>query len=150
VERRQGRRVCAKLDAIKEGTRLPRQHRHHVRRGHDGSNHSCGQLPITLIGGGGGKLKLDQHIVFTKRWLRDLHIHGDEGRLWHVRDRASTTSALPAPTTRPRRSKRSSSKDHFCCLAHSAMNLVARCWSFVGRQVFLAASRSPIDDRRGR
>ena len=38
-----------------------------------GSNHSCGSLPIALIGSGGGKLKTDQHVAFTKRWLRDLH-----------------------------------------------------------------------------
>ena len=29
--------------------------------------------PGPLIGGGGGKLKTDQHVAFTKRWLRDLH-----------------------------------------------------------------------------
>jgi hypothetical protein len=39
-----------------------------------GSDHSCSQFPMTLIGGGGGKLKTDQHVVFTKRWLRDLHV----------------------------------------------------------------------------
>jgi hypothetical protein len=38
------------------------------------NDHACNKLKMALIGGGGGKLKTDQHILFTKRWLRDLHI----------------------------------------------------------------------------
>src|SRR5258708_37220473 len=67
--------LCAKLDAIKEGTASVLDNTVIMFGGAmHGSNHSCGQLPMTLIGGGGGKLKTDQHIVFPKRWLRDLHI----------------------------------------------------------------------------
>jgi hypothetical protein len=67
--------LCTKLDAIKEGSGTVLDNTVIMFGGAmHGSNHSCGQLPITLIGGGGGKLKTDQHIVFPKRWLRDLHI----------------------------------------------------------------------------
>jgi hypothetical protein len=38
------------------------------------NDHACNKLKMMLIGGGGGKLKTDQHIDFTKRWLRDLHV----------------------------------------------------------------------------
>jgi hypothetical protein len=38
-----------------------------------GSDHACNRLPLALIGGGGGTFKTDQHVQFTKRWLRDLH-----------------------------------------------------------------------------
>lgn len=38
------------------------------------NDHACNKLKMLLIGGGAGKLKTDQHIDFTKRWLRDLHI----------------------------------------------------------------------------
>ena len=66
--------LCAKLDAIKEGEKSILDNCVIMFGGAmHGSNHSCGSLPIALIGGGGGRLKMDQHIVFTKRWLRDLH-----------------------------------------------------------------------------
>ena len=38
-----------------------------------GSDHACNRLPLALIGSGGGTFKTDQHVQFTKRWLRDLH-----------------------------------------------------------------------------
>jgi hypothetical protein len=38
-----------------------------------GSNHACNELPMALIGSGGGTFKTDQHVEFTRRWLRDLH-----------------------------------------------------------------------------
>ncbi len=38
-----------------------------------GSNHSCDRLPTALIGGGGGKLQTDQHVVYGTKPLRDLH-----------------------------------------------------------------------------
>lgn len=38
-----------------------------------GSDHSCDRLPTALIGGGGGKLKTDQHVAYGKKPLRDLH-----------------------------------------------------------------------------
>ena len=67
--------LCAKLDAIKEGDKSILDNCVIMFGGAmHGSNHACNQLPIALIGGGGGKLKVDQHIVFTKRWLRDLHV----------------------------------------------------------------------------
>ncbi|HMJ55451.1 MAG TPA: DUF1552 domain-containing protein [Polyangiaceae bacterium] len=66
--------LCAKLDAIKEGDKSILDNCVIMFGGAmHGSNHACDQLPITLIGSGGGKLKMDQHVVFTKRWLRDLH-----------------------------------------------------------------------------
>jgi len=66
--------LCAKLDAIKEGDKSILDNCVIMFGGAmHGSNHACDALPIALIGGGGGKLKTDQHVVFTKRWLRDLH-----------------------------------------------------------------------------
>jgi hypothetical protein len=38
-----------------------------------GSNHACNELPMALIGSGGGTFKTDQHVEFSRRWLRDLH-----------------------------------------------------------------------------
>ncbi|HXK17071.1 MAG TPA: DUF1552 domain-containing protein [Polyangiaceae bacterium] len=39
-----------------------------------GANHSCDKLPTALIGGGGGKLKQDQHVAYGgPKPLRDLH-----------------------------------------------------------------------------
>jgi hypothetical protein len=39
-----------------------------------GSDHSCDRLPTALIGGGGGKLHTDQHVVYPgSKPLRDLH-----------------------------------------------------------------------------
>ncbi|HEY2729922.1 MAG TPA: hypothetical protein VGK52_08260, partial [Polyangia bacterium] len=67
--------LCAKLDAVKEGDKSILDNSVIWFSGcMHGSNHSCSQFPMTLIGGGGGKLKTDQHVVFTKRWLRDLHV----------------------------------------------------------------------------
>jgi hypothetical protein len=66
--------LCAKLDAIKEGDKSILDNCVIMFGGAmHGSNHSCSALPIALLGSGGGKLKVDQHVVFTKRWLRDLH-----------------------------------------------------------------------------
>jgi hypothetical protein len=67
--------LCAKLDAVKEGDKSILDNSVIWFSGcMHGSNHSCSQFPMTLIGGGGGKLNTDQHVVFTKRWLRDLHV----------------------------------------------------------------------------
>jgi hypothetical protein len=38
-----------------------------------GSNHSCAEIPIVLLGSGGGTFKTDQHVELERRWLRDLH-----------------------------------------------------------------------------
>jgi hypothetical protein len=66
--------LCAKLDAIKEGDKSILDNCVIMFGGAmHGSNHACNELPMALIGGGGGRLKMDQHVVFTKRWLRDLH-----------------------------------------------------------------------------
>jgi hypothetical protein len=67
--------LCAKLDAIKEGDKSILDNSVIWFSGPMyGPTHSCSQIPMTLIGGGAGKLKTDQHVVFAKRWLRDLHI----------------------------------------------------------------------------
>lgn len=67
--------LCQKLDAIKEGDNSILDNSVILFGGAmHGSNHACNELPITLIGSGGGKLKTDQHIDFSKRWLRDLHV----------------------------------------------------------------------------
>ena len=67
--------LCAKLDAIKEGDKSILDNSVILFGGAmHGSNHACNQLPIALIGGGGGRLKVDQHVVLGTRWLRDLHI----------------------------------------------------------------------------
>lgn len=39
-----------------------------------GSNHACADLPTLLIGGGGGRLRTDQHLVLDNRPMRDLYI----------------------------------------------------------------------------
>ena len=38
-----------------------------------GQDHSAHNLPVALIGGGGGRLKTNQHLAFNNRPLRDLH-----------------------------------------------------------------------------
>ncbi len=66
--------LCAKLDAIKEGDNsLLDNSLILFGSAMHGSNHACNMLPMSLIGGGAGKLKTDQHIVLNNRWLRDLH-----------------------------------------------------------------------------
>ncbi|HEY0709692.1 MAG TPA: DUF1552 domain-containing protein [Polyangia bacterium] len=66
--------LCAKLDAIKEGDRTALDNTVIFFGGAmHGSNHACNNLPIALIGKGAGRLKTDQHIVYPRRWLRDLH-----------------------------------------------------------------------------
>jgi hypothetical protein len=67
--------LCMKLDAIKEGERSVLDNTVIFYGGAmHGSNHACNRLPIAVIGGGGGKLKGNQHINTNNRWLRDLHI----------------------------------------------------------------------------
>jgi hypothetical protein len=67
--------LCAKLDSIKEGDKSILDNSVLMFGGAmHGSNHACNMLPMALIGGGGGKLKTDQHVVFDKRWLRDMHV----------------------------------------------------------------------------
>jgi hypothetical protein len=38
-----------------------------------GANHACNELPIVLLGSGGGTFKTNQHAELNQRWLRDLH-----------------------------------------------------------------------------
>lgn len=66
--------LCMKLDAIKEGDKTVLDNSV-ILFGScmHGSSHACADLPMVLIGGGAGKLKTDQHVVYNKRWLRDLH-----------------------------------------------------------------------------
>lgn len=67
--------LCAKLDAIKEADGRTALDNSVVLLGGamHGSDHKCDRLPTALIGGGGGKLKTDQHVVLDKRPLRHLH-----------------------------------------------------------------------------
>jgi hypothetical protein len=67
--------LCTKLDAIKEADGRSALDNSVVLFGGamHGSDHSCDRLPTALIGGGGGKLKTDQHVVTNQRPLRHLH-----------------------------------------------------------------------------
>jgi hypothetical protein len=43
--------------------------------GMHGGNHDPGDLPIALLGGGAGALKLDRHVVFgSEQRLADVHL----------------------------------------------------------------------------
>ncbi|HEX2873725.1 MAG TPA: DUF1552 domain-containing protein [Polyangiaceae bacterium] len=68
--------LCRKLDAIKEENGMSILDNSVVLFGGcmHGSDHSCDRLPTALIGGGGGKLHTDQHVVYPgSKPLRDLH-----------------------------------------------------------------------------
>jgi hypothetical protein len=67
--------LATKLDAIKEadGSSILDNTVIFLGGCMHGSDHSCDRLPTALIGGGGGKLQLDQHVVYGKKPLRDLH-----------------------------------------------------------------------------
>ncbi|UJR85449.1 DUF1552 domain-containing protein [Sandaracinus amylolyticus] len=70
--------LCQRLDAIPEGEGTVLDNTVVVfGSGMHGSNHDANELPIVLIGGGGGTLRGDQHIVFPAtpgdRPLRDLY-----------------------------------------------------------------------------
>jgi hypothetical protein len=67
--------LATKLDAIKEGNGLSILDNSVIFFGGcmHGADHSCDRLPTLLIGGGGGALKTDQHVVYGKKPLRDLH-----------------------------------------------------------------------------
>ena len=67
--------LATKLDAIKEGNGLSILDNSVIFFGGcmHGSDHSCDRLPTVLLGGGGGLLKTDQHVVYGKKPLRDLH-----------------------------------------------------------------------------
>jgi hypothetical protein len=67
--------LCSKLDAIKEADGRTALDNSVILFGGamHGSDHSCDRLPTALIGGGGGKLKTDQHVVTNNRPLRHLH-----------------------------------------------------------------------------
>jgi hypothetical protein len=67
--------LCRKLDAIKEADGKSILDKCVVLFGGcmHGADHSCDRLPTVLIGGGGGALRTDQHVVYDKKPLRDLH-----------------------------------------------------------------------------
>ena len=67
--------LATKLDEIKEANGLSILDNSVILLGGcmHGSDHSCDRLPTALIGGGGGKLHTDQHVVYPKKPLRDLH-----------------------------------------------------------------------------
>jgi hypothetical protein len=41
--------------------------------GMHGSDHACADLPALFVGGGGGRLRTDQHLAFDRRPLRDFY-----------------------------------------------------------------------------
>ncbi len=70
--------LCQRMDEIEEGDGSLLDHTVVLYgSGMHGSNHDPSELPIALIGGGGGRIKGDQHIVFGNypddRPLRDLY-----------------------------------------------------------------------------
>jgi hypothetical protein len=67
--------LARKLDAIKEANGLSILDNSVILFGGcmHGADHSCDRLPTALIGGGGGKLKTDQHLVLGTTPLRNLH-----------------------------------------------------------------------------
>ena len=71
--------LCARLDAIQEGEGVSILDNSVVMyaAAMHGGNHQSNQLPIALIGGGGGTLVTDQHIAFPAtpgdRPVRDLY-----------------------------------------------------------------------------
>jgi hypothetical protein len=68
--------LATKLDAIKgaDGKSILDNTLIYLGGCMHGADHSCDRLPTALIGGGGGKLKLDQHVAYGgPRPLRDLH-----------------------------------------------------------------------------
>lgn len=67
--------LASKLDAIKEADGTSILDNTLIMYGScmHGSNHACNDLPILLVGSGGGTFKTDQHVKVDNRWLRDLH-----------------------------------------------------------------------------
>lgn len=67
--------LCVKLDAVKEadGTSVLDNTVIFFAGAMHGSDHSCHQLPVALIGGGNIGLRQDQHVDLVNRPLRDLH-----------------------------------------------------------------------------
>lgn len=70
--------LCNRLDAVDEGEGSLFDHSVVLYgSGMHGGDHKSNQLPIVLLGGGSGRLKTDQHIVFSPtpddRPLRDLY-----------------------------------------------------------------------------
>lgn len=68
-------KLATKLDMIMEGEGTTMLDNTFIMFGGamHGSNHACNQLPLALIGSGGGTFRTDQHVQFDRRWLRDLH-----------------------------------------------------------------------------
>jgi hypothetical protein len=67
--------LCQKLDQIDDGDGRTVLDNTVVFLGScmDGRNHAANNLPALLVGGGGGKLKTDQHVDLGTRPLRDLY-----------------------------------------------------------------------------
>jgi hypothetical protein len=67
--------LATKLDAIKEGTGTVLDNTViHMMSGMHGGNHDGQDLPIALVGGGGGVLKQNQYINGGGKNLADLHL----------------------------------------------------------------------------
>lgn len=67
--------LCQRLDQIDDGDGRTVLDNTVVFLGSglEGRTHAASNLPALLVGGGGGKLKTDQHLDLTTRPLRDLH-----------------------------------------------------------------------------
>ncbi len=70
--------LCQMMDAVDEGERSLLDNSVVLfGSGMHGSNHDANELPLVLLGGGGGRLRTDQHIAFEPtpddRPLRDLY-----------------------------------------------------------------------------
>jgi hypothetical protein len=68
--------LCAKLAALPDGDGQSVLDNTVVMLGSamHGTNHACEDLPTLLIGGGGGRLRTDQHLALSKRPMRDLYV----------------------------------------------------------------------------
>jgi hypothetical protein len=72
--------LCQKLDAIEDGPGVSMLQNSVVLYAScmHGGNHQANELPVALLGGGGGTLKTDQHVAFPAtpgdRPMRDLYI----------------------------------------------------------------------------
>lgn len=68
--------LCAKLSSLPDGDGASVLDNTVIMLGAamHGSLQYCNDLPTLLIGGGGGKLRTDQHVVLNNRPMRDLYI----------------------------------------------------------------------------
>lgn len=67
--------LCQKLDALQEsdGSTVLDNSVVFLGSSMHGSDHRCTDLPSLFVGGGGGRLKTDQHVALTSRPMRDFY-----------------------------------------------------------------------------